>query len=238
LKSSSSTVPAIQPVEGSVEELHSKIIGYQKFITEYIVKAQEEKYKAVKTAEKAISEKYEAKMSAFMLEAATTSTSKASAVTTKSADEPELYKKRNNKITAAAESGKSRWDAKEVKKVSSLPKDVSESAQVNVNGASEIADMPIPPEVIAADHGLRADGGVGGLTLAERVAQGADASATYSAVLNNDDVDSSSANASVPIPSVDARNSMVAAAAKAGKQSRWGAMEENKAINDSKLLKS
>ena len=32
-----------------------------------------------------------------------------------------------------------------------------------------VADIPVPPEVEAADHGLRNDGGVGGPSLAERV---------------------------------------------------------------------
>merc|ERR1719491_814729 len=77
----------LNPSRSTIEEMHFKLVGYQTFMAEYIVKAQEEKYKAVKNAEKAISEKYEAEISSFMLpQAADTSTSKKdSAVTTKSA---------------------------------------------------------------------------------------------------------------------------------------------------------
>jgi serine O-acetyltransferase len=40
-------------------------------------------------------------------------------------------------------------------------------------------DIVVPPEVLEADHGLRADGGVDGPTLAERVALGAKAKGSY-----------------------------------------------------------
>lgn len=249
LKSGSSIVAVTKPAEESAEEMQTKLVAYQNFITQYIVKAQEEKYKAIKAAEETISKKYEAKLNGFMLEAADSS----SLALSDKSFESDLYKKRNAKVATSAEAGKSRWDAKELQRVSSAPKvmketqkkastkkplapsAVAESIDVDVNDASGIVDVPTPPEVIAADHGLRADGGVGGLTLAERVAQGADASATYSVVSNEGTEASSDIK---PLPVVDARNAMITAAAKAGKQSRWGAKEEMKAINNTKLLKS
>lgn len=42
------------------KDLANKVEAYRKFISDYIVKAQEEKYKAVKTAEEKLKAKYEA----------------------------------------------------------------------------------------------------------------------------------------------------------------------------------
>jgi hypothetical protein len=42
------------------KDLTSKVKAYRAFIADYIVKAQEEKYKAVKTAEEKLKAKYEA----------------------------------------------------------------------------------------------------------------------------------------------------------------------------------
>jgi hypothetical protein len=99
------------------------------------------------------------------------------------------------------------------------------------NGAA-VANVPIPPEVIAADHGLRADGGVDGLTLAERVAMGA--SASLQSIANG------SSPPSVPLPPpappsvqpppqqqhlYQQRNAALLAAVQSGRQSRWGMQE-------------
>ena len=206
------SAPAVAPAgsEQSVQELTKKLLAYQKFMSEYIVKAQEDKARAVKAAEIAVAKKYEDKLNAFMLNAAPA----AEEVNDK------LYKERNAKIAAAAKAGSSRWGNKEVEKVGGKapPIKVITAEPVRVNGATVPVAVETPPEVIAADHGLRADGGVGGLSLAERVANGA----------------AGAAQAAAPVqatnPYFEKRNAKIAAAVKAGKQSRWGGMEEERAI--------
>ena len=48
--------------EGSKEELLAKLQSYQKFMADYIVKAQEQKLAAVRAAEAATAKKYEEKL--------------------------------------------------------------------------------------------------------------------------------------------------------------------------------
>ena len=78
------------------------------------------------------------------------------------ATDASLFDKRNAMIAAAGKAGKSRWGDMEIQKASAhvpaLP-----------SAGSPPATASIPPEVEQADHGLRADGGVGGPSLAQRV---------------------------------------------------------------------
>jgi hypothetical protein len=93
------------------------------------------------------------------------------------------------------------------------------TAAVAASAASVAHPLSVPPEVVAADHGLRSDGSVGGPSLAERVAQGAAAGA-------------GSGGSAVPAPSstpailtlYDRRNIRVLESAAAGR-SRWGSRE-------------
>lgn len=224
--SSSSIVPA---VEGSTEDLVSKLNAYQKFMSDYIVRAQEDKYKAVKEAEASVAQKYEAKMS-LLLGATTPATTPATTTGNN------IFDARNEKITAAGKAGKSRWGNMEVQKVStggvssstpptSIVAPTSSTTTTSTAEPSFDSNNP-PPEVIAADHGLRADGGIGGLTLAERVALGASAAST-----------STTTTAPSVNPIFEKRNALVSAAGKAGK-SRWGVMEIEKATNFAKTLPS
>ena len=133
------------------------------------------------------------------------------------------FVKRNAMVAAAGKAGKSRWGEPEVARASqgtaSLPgvkSTASSSSPVNV----------VPPEVEAADHGLRADGGVGGPSLAERVNFGAqlvngERTSTASLV-------TASAPAATSTTYFDKRNAMLVAAGLAGK-SRWGELEIQKA---------
>lgn len=211
----------------SMDELTSKIEAYQKFMSSYIVKAQEEKYKAVKAAEAAIEKKYSEKLNAFMLNPAVKE--EANGITAPKG--PKLYQDRNTKIAAAAKAGKSRWGDAEVKNVSGGTAAVitpPPAAALKPTSATKTVTSEVlstPPEVIEADHGLRADGGVGGLTLAERVAQGADAATA----LSNGAVAPAKA---LPIVNrfFESRNAYIARAEKAGKQYRWGEMEVKKAV--------
>jgi len=199
---SSTAIVQSAPVMGDIEVLSNKLVSYQKFMSGYIVKAQEEKARAVKEAEIAVAKKYEAKLNAFMLSPAAESSDAA-------ADESTLYKERNANIAAAAKAGKSRWGDKEVERAgakappSELITPITNIASSSVNGA-------VPEEVIAADHGLRADGE---LSLADRVMNGASTPASDSIALIH--------------PDFEKRNAKIAAAAKAGK-SRWGDKEVEK----------
>jgi len=98
----------------------------------------------------------------------------------------ELFNKRNANVVASAQAGMSRWGPMEVAKASGattivVPKNTASPPVANgvpVAAAAPAALTEVPPEVEAADHGLRADGGVGGLSLAERVVMGSQASIT------------------------------------------------------------
>eukprot|EP00558_Chaetoceros_sp_UNC1202_P001227 CAMPEP_0197258872 /NCGR_PEP_ID=MMETSP1429-20130617/83226_1 /TAXON_ID=49237 /ORGANISM="Chaetoceros sp., Strain UNC1202" /LENGTH=525 /DNA_ID=CAMNT_0042723061 /DNA_START=104 /DNA_END=1681 /DNA_ORIENTATION=- len=253
----------------TIEILQKKLEAYRKFMSDYIVKAQEDKGRAVKAAEFAIAEKYNAKLNAFMLEGA------GAGVSTVSGVQPKLFQDRNAKVAAAAKAGKSRWGDKESARaagsttvpvppstmgatpaapVSDFEKrnafiaaaasagkqyrwggeeeeraidSTAAAALPSVGGKSgsfQVAARPAPvveaeklvtERVVDADHGLRADGGVGGLSLADRVRNGAAAAAA-------------TGNVSV---SFEKRNAFIAAAASAGKQYRWGGEEEERAID-------
>eukprot|EP00547_Thalassionema_nitzschioides_P002374 CAMPEP_0194198924 /NCGR_PEP_ID=MMETSP0156-20130528/129_1 /TAXON_ID=33649 /ORGANISM="Thalassionema nitzschioides, Strain L26-B" /LENGTH=305 /DNA_ID=CAMNT_0038923753 /DNA_START=30 /DNA_END=947 /DNA_ORIENTATION=+ len=77
-----------------------------------------------------------------------------------------LYQQRNIAITAAAAAGKSRWGTMEISKAQNLVASLPE-------GSPKVPVIAVTPEIEAADHGLRADGGVDGPSLAERVNFGA-----------------------------------------------------------------
>lgn len=208
-------------VAGSVEELSAKLLAYQNFMSEYIVKAQEEKYKAVKAAEAAISKKYEDKLNTFMLSGSAPAEAAAAA-----AEGSKVYQQRNANVAAAAKAGKSRWGDKEVEKVAGVG--VVTKAPPSTTTTAAVAVKEVPPAssetIAAADHGLRADGGVGGLTLEERVTNGAAAAAM------DTPVNGSAVTSSQPTTAYDMRNANIAKAAKAGKQSRWGTKEVEKAV--------
>eukprot|EP00978_Attheya_sp_CCMP212_P001783 scaffold3673_cov44-Attheya_sp.AAC.1 len=210
---------ATAPALGSAEEMAAKLAAYQKFMAEYVVKAQESKVIAVQEAEKNAELKFMEKYQ-LMLGPASTSTS------TPIASAPvgsTVYQVRNAHVQKAAAAGKSRWgDLENQKAAGQVPSrpHVDGVAGPAVPAYSKSPSQTVPPQVQEADHGLRADGGVGGLTLAERVTQGASASASTAApvvVLN------------VPNMAYYAkRTASVAAAGMAGK-SRWGGMETAKA---------
>ena len=213
--------PAATSATGeSVEDMTQKILSYQKFMADYIVKAQDEKAKAVKAAEDAIAKKYEDKLNAFMLNGAAPPSDAPAIAIAAVSEESEIYQKRNAKIAAAAKAGKSRWGDKEVERAGAKapPSEVIVATPVDAADAAS--------SVAAADHGLRADGGVGGLSLAERVMNG---SAAPVAVANG-----ASKSTAAPASAMSAifykRNAFIAAAEKAGKNTRWGSEEAQKAI--------
>lgn len=227
----STSVVLSTPASGDVEVLSNRLVAYQKFMAEYMINAQEDKARAVKVAEIAVAKKYEEKLNAFMLNPATGSSDVDVAVDVAVADAvavevSTLYEERNAHIAASAKAGKSRWGDKEVEKAGAKAppsKLITPTAAI----ASSSATGVVPDEVVAADHGLRADGGVGGLSLAERVMNGAAAPTSTDAVTDTDTV------TTLSNPDYEKRNAKIAACAKAGAQSRWGIMEVEKAIEHS-----
>lgn len=212
--SSSSAVVAPAAASGDAAELSQKLAAYQKFMANYIVKAQEDKARAVREAEIAIAKKYQEKLNAFMLGPAEGS------APVEAKEEPKLFQERNAKIAAAAAVGKSRWGDAEVQKIGAKPPsaNVMTAASTGTDSAGPTTDAA--EKVAEADHGMRADGGVSGPSLAERVMNGAAVSVSVST--NN--------------ALFDMRNARIAAAEKAGKQTRWGGLEVSKAIEFANAL--
>lgn len=239
----------------SKDELVSAVKSYQQFMAKYIVDAQEQKTSAVKAAEAAAAQKYEAKLqqlSGSTAESVAPTPEPAAAPAPAPAPTPvaktespppektttiipkpalktgSLYAQRNARLAEAAAAGKSRWGKLEVARAEFLTERAKTTS--GVEPATAAASREVPAEVEAADHGLRNDGGVGGLTLAERVAMGAGAGSTMT--VNGAADASSEAPPSAAVPAqisvnenlFQQRNVKVAAAAKAGK-SRWGEME-------------
>lgn len=78
-----------------------------------------------------------------------------------------VYLERNTLIANAG--AQSRWGPMEVARAKSF----IESAPAK-SAADAVPEITVTPEIEAADHGMRADGGVGGPSLAERVNLGAE----------------------------------------------------------------
>eukprot|EP00536_Pseudo-nitzschia_multiseries_P002928 jgi/Psemu1/252155/estExt_Genewise1Plus.C_410138 len=302
----SAVVVATPPSSGmdlssmSKEELRAKLVAYQQFMAEYIVRAQEQKQKAVIAAEMATAAKYEAKIKLLLGAAPSSSSDASTAVETAAAaasSATKLYDTRSSRVAAAAKAGKSRWGDKEASRAQ-INANTNAIAKESVNGAVEPAPAPVqlpgttslyserndkvaaagkagksrwgdaevqkardeiskqpslssasaaasasasattPAAAVAkpapvasstviekADHGLRNDGGVGGPSLAERVNLGQQLFTpgdSAAAGLTTEVI------AAAAPSSYDKRNAKIAAAAAAGK-SRWGSMENDKA---------
>ena len=143
---------------------------------------------------------------------------------------PDIFDQRNKKVAAAGKAGKSRWGDAETKKASTEASKSSPPSAVTPPAAPAPAPPQTPvvvvtPEIEAADHGLRSDGGVGGPSLAERVNLGQQLFTGSEAVATAPP----EPIVEVKPPSVyDLRNGRIARAAAAGK-SRWGTKENIKA---------
>lgn len=92
---------------------------------------------------------------------------------------PSVYDLRNARIARAAAAGKSRWGTAESSKatdltVASKALSGSSPAAAPAVSAAKQPEIVSTPEIEAADHGLRNDGGVGGPSLAERVNLGSE----------------------------------------------------------------
>lgn len=138
-----------------------------------------------------------------------------------------LFDERNKKVAEAGKAGKSRWGDAEVKKASA-----EASKQPSIASAPEPAaqiETQMSPQIEAADHGMRNDGGVGGPSLADRVNLGQQLfTGTETLVAPSPAPAATIEKVSVTASTYDLRNARVAASAAAGK-SRWGSMEIAKA---------
>lgn len=221
------------------EELVNKVVLYQNWMRQYMVDAQEQKYRAVQAAEDAARKKWAEAMMLLPPAAAAANTGPA-------ANQSPLYAARSAAVSMAGEAGKSRWGDMEVQRVTdqSFSTVTRQPKIFAVNGATAPAApfhgvpltsvppptapvVPVPPEVAAADHGLRADGGVSGLSLAERVYFGAAAAAPLPASASTPGL----ATAAMHFESLyTQRNTKVVQAAKMQK-ARWGAQEVERVQN-------
>ena len=173
---------------------------------EYIVNAQNQKLLAVKEAELKAEKKFQDRLEQLLA---------ASGVALPSSDAAEtqpvsLFQKRNMKVAAAGEAGKSRWGSLEVKKAAELAKSQPAVVASSTVAESSLFDQRNARVVAAADAGKSRWGDMevqkakssGISSLEDRVNLGASL--------------------------FDQRNARVVAAAAAGK-SRWGDMEVQKA---------
>lgn len=227
--SSSSSLALEKNVAAAMEEIETltqKVNMYQQFIADYVIKAQAEKEKAVKEAEIAFEKKYQEKLDAFLLNPSVIE-STVLLQDGESADVTLLYRERNAKIALAAKAGISRWGNEELKRVgvTVLPiiKTIS-SPTTTVTMSTDNASQS--QSVTEADHGMRADGGVGGPTLADRVMNGASVVDTYVSFSS-----SSSSSISSSTSLYEKRNANIAKAVSDGTSIRWGTEEVKKVMN-------
>ncbi|GMI45593.1 hypothetical protein TrCOL_g5940 [Triparma columacea] len=148
------------------KDLQKKLADYQSFLSDYIVNTQAEKRRAVAEAESKIHAFYQAKMQELALPGSAPSLQLGGV---DSAPET-LFDKRNRMV--AEQGGKGRWIGREVDRA----KQASQGAgsRTKVEGGGESGKKVMNIDVSEADHGQRADGGVGGPSLAERVNFGAE----------------------------------------------------------------
>lgn len=230
----------------SKEELVAAVYAYQKFMGDYIVGAQQQKAKAIQEAVDAVEKKYKTKLEGGVATAPASApaveTPKIQQVVLTSVEEPavvdtgigasatSLYDIRNAHVAASAAVGKSRWGGLELQRVAYLTADIRApppAPTATPPPAPTTTAIPqvettyeVPPEVVAADHGLRNDGGVGGWTLAERIAMGA--TSPPMTTPPQQFIEPAPQEPSVALYRM--RNLNVMAAARAGK-SRWGDLE-------------
>lgn len=139
---SNPALPAATPAEpvsiASVADAEAKLASYQQFMSEYIVNAQNQKLMAVKEAELKAEKKFQERLEQ-LLAASGAALPASDAVETQpeaAAVELSLFEKRNLKVAAAGEAGKSRWGSLEVKKAAESVK----SQPVVVVAASSTVD--------------------------------------------------------------------------------------------------
>lgn len=97
----------------SASDAELKLASYQKFMEDYIVNAQTQKLMAVKEAELKAEKKFQERLEKLLAASGVALPASSGDV---GAPELSLYQKRNLKVAAAGEAGKSRWGSMEVQK--------------------------------------------------------------------------------------------------------------------------
>lgn len=201
-------IPQVVPrVEGSVEDLATKLAAYQKFMADYVVRAQEQKLLAMKEVKAATIKSCEEKY--LRLNGAVPPNNDVPKLESKEKS-PKPVKEPTEKLKKNIVEGKAKAAEKAPKKI--VEEKVKKPVIDDVKTVTSILNE-IPKEIIDADHGLRSDGGVGGPTLTERVLLGASLGGNDAAVKAEGENDV-----------YMKRNEHIVKSGKAGK-SRWGDME-------------
>jgi len=167
-----------EDLRGKNKVLAKKVEEYKKYTAEYMVKAQDEKFRAVKVAEEAIKSKL-----ALPLLPRAHSVEVEQPSSAELAPGSEVYQVRAKRQAKETSKGytEGRWGEMEMIKSTDQAKTgvfLSEKLKdlQPEKSQEEYPDVVATPENIEkikeADHGMRADGGVGGLTLEERVLMG------------------------------------------------------------------
>ena len=270
--SSSSSSSAVVMVNGNADaiavkaledmtpdELRGKVLQYQQVLRQYMIDAQEEKYRAVQAAQAAAQQKLTESLTLLGWTPSSSATTSITLEPSRSSSTivgSPLYVARNAAVSKAG--AQSRWGPLEVQRVSG----VSAASRSVVNGASSsntnvaatpptvtttmpvnggsvpvmsttttaTTVVPVPPEVAEADHGLRSDGSIGGLTLAERIYFGAQAAVTSDGSSSAVSTTTSSSNPMTVL--YQKRNIKVQQVAQVlGQSNRWGAQEVERVSN-------
>ena len=238
------------------DELRGKVLQYQQVLRQYMIDAQEEKYRAVQAAQAAAQQKLTESLTLLgwtpSSSAATSITLEPSRSSSAIVGSP-LYVARNAAVSKAG--AQSRWGPLEVQRVSGVsavshnvvngasssssnvaatPPTVTTTMPVNggsvpVMSTTATTVVPVPPEVAEADHGLRSDGSIGGLTLAERIYFGAQAAASDG---SSSSVSTTTSSSNPMTVLYQKRNIKVQQVAQVlGKSNRWGAQEVERVSN-------
>ena len=239
------------------DELRGKVLQYQQVLRQYMIDAQEEKYRAVQAAQAAAQQKLTESLTLLGWTPSSSATTSITLEPSRSSSTivgSPLYVARNAAVSKAG--AQSRWGPLEVQRVSG----VSAASRSVVNGASSSSSnvaatpptvtttmpvnggsvpvmsttatttvVPVPPEVAEADHGLRSDGSIGGLTLAERIYFGAQAAASDG---SSSSVSTTTSSSNPMTILYQKRNIKVQQVAQAlGQSNRWGAQEVERVSN-------
>ena len=123
----------------SASDAELKLASYQKFMEDYIVNAQTQKLMAVKEAELKAEKKFQERLEKLLAASGVALPASGNV----GAPELSLYQKRNLKVAAAGEAGKSRWGSMEVQKAienaKSQPAVVEESSVFDQRNARILA---------------------------------------------------------------------------------------------------
>jgi hypothetical protein len=204
----------------SASEAEAKLASYQQFMSEYIVNSQNQKLLAVREAELKAEKKFQERLEKLLSasgvaippsDAVKTEPAAAAKTEPAAAAELSLFQKRNLKVAAAGEAGKSRWGSLEVQKAAEHAKNQPVVVASSTVEETSVFDQRNARVLAAAAAGKSRWG--------DMEVQRAKINGIASPVEDRVNIGASL---------FDQRNARVLAAAAAGK-SRWGEMEVQRA---------